>query len=613
MGGCFGLRSGNSDEGGYGQVRHFSRSPVHFLFLISLLLAISLVLVIGVGGSGSGGQSSSAAGSAKASPVPSTDERKITFNNNCAQPILVGQIGNAVPGCFEDRDCPGTSKCKGSNPKADPKVSGTCRCSADESCGPGLICDTSGAEPICDYPASKEGGFELGAGQRNFTIDVSMVSWKDKGKSWGGRFFPRTGCTFTTACDPEKTVPRDGSNPACSSGEVCYGGSCLPNKCTTNAECSSVSANAICFATKTEQFGNVCLPHPACQTGDCNGQRDCPPGVGGIPPDALAEFFLTTPSATSTDFYDVSNVDGYVAVAPKAGAAPENIGVEVKPVQGTFVAPMESGACSADSDCTWPAQCDVSTRLCVDAHQCGAPGCANAIDCAAPCPGCGTVLQTSAWNFDQTCGGFAELAAVTPQTCSPTQPCSGAGATCNPAGVCQCTASSDCGTGQVCGVPQLFTGFQACGQFIGCATPDKACSFLCPGGVAGPNCGMSALNCPTFRNPTNNLYGCATGPAAMSCYTIATPAVPDTCCGCPSWTPASKNVSAPNQQLCQNHNPDWQLPSQPETYALAFHKSAPSAYSFAFDDTVNTQVCKGQSASNNVQYQVTFCPQNPGP
>jgi hypothetical protein len=170
-----------------------------------------------------------------------------------------------------------------------------------------------------------------------------MVKWKEKRSAWGGRFFPRTGCTFTTECNPADTNPDNGTNPKCSSGEVCYGGTCLTNKCTTNAECTSVSDNAICFNTRTTQFGSVCLPHPACQTGDCNGQRDCPPGIGGTPPDALAEFFLTVPNTNAVDFYDVSNVDGYVAVAPSAGAAPENVGMEIKPIAGTFVPPEEGG------------------------------------------------------------------------------------------------------------------------------------------------------------------------------------------------------------------------------------------------------------------------------
>src|SRR5271169_2990793 len=103
--------------------------------------------------------------------------------------------------------------------------------------------------------------------------------------------------------------------------------------------------------TNTDQFGNVCIPHPACLTGDCNGLRNCPVGVGGSPPVSLAEFFLTEPP--KADFYDVSNVDGYAVIAPTGTSTPENIGAKVKPVTGTFVPPAESETCTSDADCVW--------------------------------------------------------------------------------------------------------------------------------------------------------------------------------------------------------------------------------------------------------------------
>jgi len=56
-----------------------------------------------------------------------------------------------------------------------------------------------------------------------------------------------------------------------------------------------------------------------CESGDCNGKFYC--AVTGTPPASLAEFTL---SATGSDYYDISLVDGY------------NLPVSIVPVQGTY-------------------------------------------------------------------------------------------------------------------------------------------------------------------------------------------------------------------------------------------------------------------------------------
>ncbi|XP_071710258.1 thaumatin-like protein 1 [Rutidosis leptorrhynchoides] len=61
----------------------------------------------------------------------------------------------------------------------------------------------------------------------------------------------------------------------------------------------------------------------SCASGDCgSGQVTCN-GNGGAPPVTLAEF--TIPGSSSTDFYDVSNVDGFnlpLSITPSGAGCP---------------------------------------------------------------------------------------------------------------------------------------------------------------------------------------------------------------------------------------------------------------------------------------------------
>ncbi|KAI5057642.1 hypothetical protein GOP47_0027657 [Adiantum capillus-veneris] len=111
---------------------------------------------------------------------------------------------------------------------------------------PGLL-------PNGGSPLLADGGFELGAGQ-TLVLDAPV--------GWSGRFWGRTGCSFS----------------------------------------SSASPSAV-----------------ACESGDCGGKLQCS-GAGAATPATLAEFTLAgTQPNVKLDFYDVSLVDGYnipIAIAP---------------------------------------------------------------------------------------------------------------------------------------------------------------------------------------------------------------------------------------------------------------------------------------------------------
>ncbi|MCO5579534.1 hypothetical protein L7F22_033390 [Adiantum nelumboides] len=114
---------------------------------------------------------------------------------------------------------------------------------------PGLL-------PNGGSPLLADGGFELGSGQQR-AIDAPV--------GWSGRFWGRTGCSFSSSALPSAV---------------------------------------------------------ACETGDCAGGKLQCSGTGAATPATLAEITLAgTPTTSKKDFYDVSLVDGYnipIAIAPSA-------------------------------------------------------------------------------------------------------------------------------------------------------------------------------------------------------------------------------------------------------------------------------------------------------
>ncbi|EAZ03619.1 hypothetical protein OsI_25757 [Oryza sativa Indica Group] len=78
----------------------------------------------------------------------------------------------------------------------------------------------------------------------------------------------------------------------------------------------------------------------SCESGDCGtGRVECD-GRGNGPPSTLSEFTLRGGSAHDTDFYDISNVDGF------------NVPVQVAP----SAAGCSAVACAADIDASCPAE-----------------------------------------------------------------------------------------------------------------------------------------------------------------------------------------------------------------------------------------------------------------
>lgn len=211
--------------------------------------------------------------------------------------------------------------------------------------------------------------------QCEFTLNVP--------DTFSGRFWPRTGCAFNTSgvCDP-------------------------------NVNCCATGGCSI-----TGGWGLECQS-------------------GGQSPVTVAEFTL---SQTSTDFYDVSVIDGF------------NVAVEVQQTGGSSTCPLNPSDCG---------------------YWCGNPG----------GPTSTTNLAGCTWNqvLDSTCDSNPSLRVVAPSSCTSNADCQPP-STCNlGTNVCQCTSDSGCNAakGEICGVGNnQIIGYLACGQFVGCTTPKALCGI----------------------------------------------------------------------------------------------------------------------------------------
>ncbi|XP_062190124.1 thaumatin-like protein 1 [Phragmites australis] len=133
----------------------------------------------------------------------------------------------------------------------------------------------------------------------------------------------------------------------------------------------------------------------SCESGDCGtGQVECN-GAGGAPPATLAEFTLGGGAGAVTDFYDVSNVDGF------------NLPVEIEPAGGR----CQSSSCPADINRVCPSELAVRATSPLSSARNGSGGGAVAavVGCKSACLAFGT---------DEYCcrGRFAS-----PATCEPSR------------------------------------------------------------------------------------------------------------------------------------------------------------------------------------------------
>ncbi|TVU39470.1 hypothetical protein EJB05_12891 [Eragrostis curvula] len=134
----------------------------------------------------------------------------------------------------------------------------------------------------------------------------------------------------------------------------------------------------------------------SCESGDCGtGQLACN-GAGGAPPATLAEFTLGGGAGLDTDFYDVSNVDGF------------NLPVEIEPTTAGGRCPTAS--CPADINRVCPSE--LAARALASPPSPASNGTAGG---AAAVVGCKSACL--AFNTDEYCcrGQFAS-----PATCRPT-------------------------------------------------------------------------------------------------------------------------------------------------------------------------------------------------
>ena len=218
-----------------------------------------------------------------------------------------------------------------------------------------------------------------------------------------------------------------------------------------------------------------------CQTANCGvGGSQCPVGVGGTPPDTLAEFTLLS---NGVDSYNLSMINGV------------NIGIEMAPT-GTF-APAPSGP---------PGD-----------YWCGNPG--------GPTPS-NAALKGCTWDFNPVIGGKNYATYLQYVT----------------SGGNSCSRNGDCSGGEVCGLASNLQ--QSCGKPIGWWSADQVCGTDSKFGApfnCGLTVPAANGNYGTLTNMYGCVLNEPGKPHAQSCFT---PGADDTCCGCPPWGPATSPCKA---------------------------------------------------------------------
>lgn len=495
-------------------------------------------------------------GAEAAAPSCPPTGRVLELVNECSEPILVGALGNGGSTCQSNSDCPANQYCSpivsfapaactsGTCPNKSQTCNTTthqCECMLDSECPQGQFCDSG-----------------------THTCAFRQCTFVPLGGAAG---------STTTPCT---------QNGQCTSSQYCDTGTGTCKGVPTNGNAWSLAALG-----KTGNTATVCAPTPwagrlwprtgctispdgtkaTCDTGQCLGADGKTFSVScassGVPPATLAELnmavFNSGNASASTDFYDVSNVDG------------PNVGIALLPDPASYDILTNGGvsttSCTNTSDCaslgsSW--HCDSGLKKCVNVFQCGSPGCTTG-SCTAS--GLKAALPTCGW------GG---------------------------AGVNLAVARSACVT--------ALQVTNSTGAYVGCLAPQHAC------GVAAP---PSSLNC----SQNLSLYACS-GANAGSCFTnqkcqtsadcanlppgftcSSGQCVDPQCCGCPSWAPAGTCAAG--------NNPTWVANAQP--YASVFNAACPTAYSFPYDDVVKEFTCLGKSAEQNVGYKIVFCPSQATP
>lgn len=304
-----------------------------------------------------------------------------------------------------------------------------------------------------------------------------------------------------------------------------------------------------------------------CETADC-GSASCgvKGGWHGIL-DSITGFStpFTKPEITmlanGPDTYDVSMVDGY-----------NNVSIEFKPTPGQILANAPSSSVPNFSK-----------------YWCSNPGGSTST----------TGLPACTWNLNinSSVPNFMYYRFVSGDGTVPAD---------------TCTSDSSCTGGQVCGLPFVSGNTNSqhlrCGKLLGYATPNAVCkgTTWTQTGVNDPfNCTQTTAVNPPYAH-ISNVYACDN--SSVTCYQGSGITPPANCCGCSDWsglgvlpTASCNNVTSGNL---------WTVNAYPKDQL--FKAACPTAYSYQFDDPSSTFQCQ-TPGTNNTNYTVTYCPENPNP
>ncbi len=439
-------------------------------------------------------------------------------------------------------NCTKPSDCSDANPCTDDNCTGgkcafppnTTACSDGDACTGGDICGggacKSGSPKNCDdgNPCTDD---SCNPTSGNCTYAPNTANCDDanactSGDACGGGVCKpgsAKGCSDGKVCTDDTCDPVNGScknyantaicddGSACTLGDVCSGGQCLPGtaaSCDDSNPCTSDSCDATSGKCSHSNNTAPCSDGSACSIGDVCGGGACLPGTAKTCNDGNACTSDACDTSTGACVYTANSAtcdDGNACTSGDKCAAGSC-------VSGTAKACSDGDTCTADS-------CDASSSLCIFAPIVGCGGnCTDASACndGNPCT-------------DDTCVNKKCSFPANTGPCSDNNACT-SGDICA-AGTCAAGSALNCDDGNPCTNDSCDSANGTCGHVnaTGNCTDNNACTKvdLCQNGkcVAGivQVCDDNNACTDDACNPTtglcvytNNVAACSDGNACTT-------------------------------------------------------------------------------------------------
>ncbi len=400
---------------------------------------------------------------------PSGDKTCVTASDCAAGELCTNKVCVAT-------GCPTT--CTGNTPICDDTAKKCVACTSAKGCTEGKVCDTKAATPAC-VQCTGNTNCATSAPVCDLTVKKCVVCTE------------AAGCLASETCDT--TVS---------------GGNCVPNGCSSSADCASTPTTPVCDRTARKCV--VCTGTEGCATGTtcdvtvsggqctgCTASSQCTGATPVCDPVSHKCVFCTTAEGCAAG---KTCVNGSSCVDSGCNTSTDCASTPATPVCDTTT--KKCVFCTATEGCALGKKCEGGTS-CVDA------GCTSNTECASTpaTPVCDTVAKKCVvCTASAGCAAGSTCDVLAGQcVCTSSAGCAAPNPVCDTAAkkCVVCTATEGCNSPQVCDV--AFPG----GRCIttGCTKNDD-----CAGTSATPICDTTAKKCVACTETA----GCTTGVCDLS-------------------------------------------------------------------------------------------------